>query len=114
MSNVHQDREDGPVRWFGLGVLGLGAVAIVAAALVFLLAGGARVTVISISNVSSEALEEISDIFPVEEGVYCAFDGCCKGEGGVSKIDVESGAVICASGTESETCRCERRDVIRQ
>lgn len=102
------------MKWFGIGLAALAALAIVGIVAGVLLAGGTRVTVISISDVSTEALETVKDVFPVEEGVYCALEGCCKGEGGLASLDLETGAVICASGAESATCRCDRRDVIRR
>lgn len=98
------------MRGLAIALTVLAAVAIVAIAAGVLLAGGARVTVISISDVDASALETVKEIFPVEEGVYCSFEGCCKREGGVASLDLRSGAVICASGAVSH-CRCMRQDL---
>ena len=102
------------MKWVGIGLAALAAAAIVLIVAVVLLAGGSRVTVISMNNNAPEALDKLKDIFPVEEGVYCSLDDCCAGEGGVSAIDIATGAVVCASGEHSATCRCPLQDVIRR
>jgi len=91
--------------------VGVGALAALVVVTVLMVVQGVSVTVISINNVSEQALETVRDILPVEEGIYCALEACCTGEGGVSAIDPHSGDVICASGAVSATCRCERRNV---
>ena len=91
-----------------LGALGLALIGLVS---VLAFAGGANVTVVSISNVDSESLRDLSEVYPIKPGVYCDLDACCAGHGGAIQIYVQSGAVQCADGERptSEQCSCPAR-----
>ena len=96
---------------FGIGFLVMLCVLGIAALVA--LSPGANVTVVTLSHIDKGALDAVKDIFPVEEGVHCRFERCCKGEGGVASVEIATGRVMCASGKPSPDCFCKRRNLIR-
>ena len=99
--------------WFAAAVIVIFAIA--ATALV--LSGGTRVTVISISDIHHDSLESVVESLPEmsdaldkadgEESLVCTLQGCCAEQGGVDKLDLSTGNVMCKDETISTSCRCE-------
>lgn len=99
--------------WFAAVMIFIFAIAATA----MVLYGGAKVTVISISNIDQKSLETIADALPDvagvmseadgEESLVCTLQGCCEEQGGVDKLDLDTGNVICKDASVSTSCSCE-------
>lgn len=99
--------------WFAAAVIVVFSIA--ATALV--LSGGAHVTVISISDIHHDTLETIAESLPDvsdvmseaddDKSLVCSLQGCCDEQGGVDRLDLNTGDVMCKDGSISTSCSCE-------